>query len=59
MLGEDIYAMVVPHLTRSLMKKIYMPVVYGKTKLSSIADIEQALEYSLERAVAAKVASAL
>lgn len=48
-LGESLYEIVEPHLTRKLMKKIYMPIVYGKTHFSAINDVEQALEYSISR----------
>lgn len=58
-LGEELYEILAPHLTRSLMKKIYMPLVYGKTQVSSITDIQQALDFSLSRGDAYKVAAGL
>lgn len=45
-LGDELYDIVAPNLTRQFMKKLYMPIVYGKLLLSSITDVEQSLEYS-------------
>jgi hypothetical protein len=58
-LGESLYEIVAP--TRKLMKKIYIClfIFYGKTHFSAINDVEQALEYSIYRSDASKVAGAL
>lgn len=36
-------------LTRALMKKVFLPLVYGKTKLSAKSDILQALDFTLSK----------
>lgn len=35
-LGDELYDIVAPNLTRKLINKLYMPIVYGKSLFSSI-----------------------
>lgn len=51
--------MVRRQLTRGLMKKIYMPLVYGQTRHSAQSDILKALYFTLGKGDAYKVADAL
>lgn len=46
-------------LSRSLFKYVYMPIVYGKTKHSARADILKALDFTLGKGDAYKLADAL
>jgi hypothetical protein len=58
-LGEECSSIWYPHMSRKLMKLIYMPLVYGQSQFSAITDIQQALEYALSRADANRVAAGL
>lgn len=44
------------HLNRKLVKKVYMPLVYGKTQHSAAADIQKGLDWIWKRAESKKVA---
>lgn len=58
-LDKDLADIVRDQLTRKLFKSVYMPLVYGKTKYSARTDILKALDFTLTKGDAYKLADAM
>lgn len=48
-LDKDIADIACKHLTRALVPKIYMPLVYGKTLFSAIHDVDSVMSFIFSR----------